>query len=69
MTRQLGQGHGYPRSCACLLSLLLNWMVWVVGPEKLATKKVLLAHLSQWFHYNKLVLDMKQTEFMTFSTR
>ena len=27
-----------------------------------------LANLSQWLHYNKLVLNMK-TEFMTFGTR
>ena len=27
-----------------------------------------LANLSQWFHYNKLVLNMKKTEFMTFGT-
>ena len=42
MTRQLGQGHGYLWSCACLLSLLLNWTVWVVVAEKLATRQVLL---------------------------
>ena len=28
-----------------------------------------LANLSQWLHYNKLVLNMKKTEFMTFGTR
>ena len=27
------------------------------------------ANLSQWLHYNKLVLSMKETEFMTFGTR
>ena len=28
-----------------------------------------LANLSQWLHYNKLVLNMKKTEFMMFGTR
>ncbi|PFX13167.1 RNA-directed DNA polymerase from mobile element jockey [Stylophora pistillata] len=28
-----------------------------------------LAYLSQWLHYNKLVINMKKTEFMTFDTR
>ena len=27
-----------------------------------------LANLSQWLHYNKVVLNMKKTEFMTFGT-
>ena len=30
---------------------------------------LVLANSSQWLHYNKLVLNMKKTEFMTFGTR
>ena len=28
-----------------------------------------LVNLSQWLHHNKLVLNMKKTEFVTFGTR
>ena len=64
-----------PPSCIQFSNIMMYADDTVVFPSSPSTSEIELklnldlANLSQWLHYNKLVLNMKKTEFMMLGTR